>query len=88
MKTATAKDLRQKTAAVLEEIRKGQKVTITYRGKSIAILSPVATEEKKKKIDPVGFGMWQSRKDLKDVEKWLKNIRKSRHRELFSIRTS
>ena len=41
MKTATAKDLRQKTAALLDEVRRGQPVVITYRGKSIAVLAPV-----------------------------------------------
>ena len=47
MKTATAKDLRQKTAALLDEIGKGQPVVITYRGKSIAVLAPVKKAERK-----------------------------------------
>jgi prevent-host-death family protein len=37
VKTATAKDLRQKTAALLEEVRRGQPIVTTYRGKSIAV---------------------------------------------------
>jgi prevent-host-death family protein len=41
VKTATAKDLRQKTAALLDDVRRGQAVVITYRGKSIAVLTPV-----------------------------------------------
>ena len=41
VKTATAKDLRQKTAALLDEVRRGQAVEITYRGKSIAVLAVI-----------------------------------------------
>ena len=79
MKTATAKDLRQKTAALLDEVRRGQKVVITYRGKSVAVLAPVKNT-KRKGLNPVGFGMWQDRKDMWSVEKWLKSLRKPRYK--------
>jgi prevent-host-death family protein len=36
MKTATAKELRTHTSAILERVRKGDEVVITMRGKSIA----------------------------------------------------
>ena len=78
MKTATAKDLRQKTAALLDEVRKGQEVVITYRGKSVAVLAPVEKVERKG-LNPVGFGMWQDRKELRSVEKWLRDLRQPRH---------
>lgn len=79
MKTATAKDLRQKTAVLLDEVRRGQEVVITYRGKSIAVLAPVEKAERKG-FNPIGFGMWQDRKEVRSVEKWLKNLRKPRYK--------
>ena len=79
MRTATAKDLRQKTAALLDEVRRGQEVFITYRGKSIAVLAPVEKTERKG-LNPIGFGMWQDRKEVRGVEKWLKNLRKPRYK--------
>ena len=78
MKTATAKDLRQKTAALLEEVRRGQSVVITYRGKSIAVLAPVKKAERKS-LHTAGFGMWRDRKDMRSVEKWLSKLRQPRY---------
>ena len=78
VKTATAKDLRQKTAALLDEVRRGQHVVITYRGKSIAVLVPMEKAERKA-LSPAGFGMWQGRKDLRSVEKWLRHLRRPRY---------
>jgi len=79
MKTATAKDLRQKTAALLDEVRRGQEIVITYRGHSIAILAPMAKAERKG-LNPIGFGMWQDRKEMRNVERWLKNLRSPRYK--------
>lgn len=78
VKTATAKDLRQKTAALLDEVRRGHHVIITYRGKSIAVLAPVERAERKG-LHPAGFGIWQGRKDMPNVEQWLSNLRQPRH---------
>ena len=79
MKTATAKDLRQKTAALLDEVRRGQVVEITYRGKSIAVLAPVE-KARRANLDLAGFGMWRDRKDMRSVEKWLSKVRQPRHK--------
>lgn len=77
MKRATAKDLRQKTAALLEEVKKGQEILITYRGKSIALLVP-ASRVDEKPLNPIGFGLWRNRRELRDVEEWLTGLRKPR----------
>ena len=76
MKTATAKELRTKASALLDSVRKGEEVTITMRGKSIAVLKPL--EKAEKQFSPVGFGIWQDRKDLKDVSAWVNERRKER----------
>jgi prevent-host-death family protein len=74
VKTATAKDLRRKISALLDEVRRGQTVVITYRGKSIAMLTPMKKAERKT-LHPAGFGMWRDRKDMRSVEKWLSKLR-------------
>jgi prevent-host-death family protein len=79
VKTATAKDLRQKTAALLEEVRRGQAVEITYRGKSIAVLAPVE-KAGRKTLHLAGFGIWRDRKDMRSVEKWLSKVRQPRYK--------
>ncbi len=79
MRTATAKDLKQRTAALLDEVRRGQEVIITYRGKSVAILAPVEKAERKG-LNPIGFGMWQDRKEMRNVERWLKDLREPRYK--------
>ena len=77
MKTATAKELRNRAAAILETVSKGNEVVITKRGKSIAVLKPFA-ENFRKEFSPVGFGLWKDRKDLQDVTGWVDRKRKER----------
>jgi prevent-host-death family protein len=58
MPTATAKDLRQRTSALLDSVRRGQEVVITYRGKRIAVLAPL-DRIAHKELTPTAFGMWR-----------------------------
>ena len=76
MKTVAAKELRSRTASILENIQKGMEITITLRGKSIAILKPLLMEERP--FNPVGFGMWKEREDMKNVAEWVAERRKER----------
>ena len=77
MKTATAKELRNRAASILETVSKGNEVVITKRGKSVAILKPF-DEKLEKEFSPVGFGIWKNRKDIKDVPGWVEERRKER----------
>jgi prevent-host-death family protein len=70
MRTATAKDLRQRTSALLDTVRRGQEIIITYRGKRIAVLAPL-DRIAHKELKPIAFGMWRRRRDLRDVTRWL-----------------
>jgi len=45
MESITAKDLANRTGAVLERIRRGERLRITYRGKIIADLVPTSASE-------------------------------------------
>ena len=80
MKTATAKELRNRAAAILETVSKGNEVVITKRGKSIAILRPFL-EKSKKEFSSVGFGLWKNRKDMKDIAGWVEKQRGERFQQ-------
>ena len=77
MKTATAKELRNRTSSILDNVRKGEEITITMRGKSIAILKPIKKREKM--FNPIAFGLWKDRKDLRNVKEWINKMRRSRY---------
>jgi len=44
MKTVTAKQLKQKTGEVLRRVRSGEHLTVTYRGKPVAVIAPSDSE--------------------------------------------
>jgi prevent-host-death family protein len=77
MKSATAKELRHKTAALLAEVRRGRRVLITYRGKQIAVLAPL-DRTTQPDFEPAGFGMWKGRRDMRSVDRWLNKMRSPR----------
>ena len=77
MRIATAKDLRQKTSALLDTVRRGQEVIITYRGKRIAVLAPL-DRIAHKELKPIAFGMWRRRRDMRDVTRWVDSQRMPR----------
>lgn len=77
MKTATAKDLRNRASAILARVRKGDEVIITMRGKSITVMKPI--NEVEKSFSPIGFGIWKGPKEMMNVKKWLDERIKGRH---------
>jgi antitoxin (DNA-binding transcriptional repressor) of toxin-antitoxin stability system len=64
---------------LLDEVRRGHEVIITYRGKSVAVLAPVEKVDRAG-LNPIGFGIWQNRKEMRSVERWLRNLRRPRHK--------
>lgn len=78
MRTATAKELRSKTSAILNEVRKGGEVLITFRGKPAAVLKPLAN--KQRCFRRTGFGLWRDRGDMKDPSEWVEKRRGERGR--------
>ena len=44
MGNVTAKQLNQKTGEVLRKVRSGERLTVTYRGKPIAVIAPLESE--------------------------------------------
>ena len=45
MGTVTAKQLKQKTGEMIKRVRLGERLTITYRGKPVAVLAPPVNED-------------------------------------------
>jgi prevent-host-death family protein len=52
MGTVTAKQLKQKTGDVIKRIKSGERLTLTYRGKPLAVIEPT-TEKDIKEINKV-----------------------------------
>lgn len=76
--TVTAKQLRREMGRILQRVSAGEHVTVTLHGKPVAVIMPVETTPCD--YDPVGFGIWKDREDLKDVQAWLDAIRQPRYR--------
>ena len=76
---ATAKDLRFHSKELLDSVKRGEEVVITYRGKPCAKLVPLAEGEVQ---DLSGadelFGIWQDNTQVDDVEGYVREMRKGR----------
>jgi prevent-host-death family protein len=48
MGTITAKQLKQKTGEVIKRIKAGERLTLTYRGKPLAVIEPTTDKDLKK----------------------------------------
>ena len=61
MGTITAKQLKQKTGDVIKRIKSGERLTLTYRGKPLAVIEPT-TEKNLNKINKVSDSVkaWES----------------------------
>ena len=77
---ATTKDLRFHTRELLNSVNRGEEVIITYRGHPCAKLVPVEEDlrKEKEKIENELFGIWKDNSNLKDVEKYVRRLRKGR----------
>jgi prevent-host-death family protein len=73
---ATAKDLRFHSKELLSTVNRGEEVIITYRGKPCAILVPYDELKSDKKNNL--FGMWKDNDLIKDVDNYVRNLRKGR----------
>ena len=77
---ATAKDLRFHSKELLESVERGEEVIITYRGKPHAKLVPFQKQkngliEEENKL----FGIWKDNDATKNVNDYVRNLRKGRY---------
>jgi antitoxin (DNA-binding transcriptional repressor) of toxin-antitoxin stability system len=81
---ASIVDLRYHMKDVLRAIDRGETVTVLYRGKEKARLTPL--EEKKPTVrsqDTPMFGMWADREDMADPAAYIRKMREGRFAHLF-----
>lgn len=75
---ATIVDLRYHMKHVLRAIDRGETVTVLYRGKERAKLTPIApvsgSGTPKTKDQPL-FGLWKDREDIGDPASYLRHLR-------------
>ena len=74
---ATAKDLRFHSKELIETVKRGEEVVITFRGKPCAKLVPFE-ERKSKGIKSELFGMWKDHSLTENVDEYVRNLRKGR----------
>jgi antitoxin (DNA-binding transcriptional repressor) of toxin-antitoxin stability system len=80
---ASIADLRYRMKSLLEALDRGEAVTVVHRGQARARLKPVQSKAKDtprmKVEDHPAFGMWRDRKDMEDVEAYLRHLRRPRN---------
>ena len=77
---ASVLDLRKKMREVMSAIDRGERVTLTRRGRRYAVIVPFdeAKSSKVKVADLPAFGMWTDRADILSPISYVDEIRKSR----------
>lgn len=78
---ATVVDLRRNPKRILEAIARNETVTLTYRGKPVARIAPIAEEPAAAPADITEhptFGMWAGRDDLEDPAATVRAMRRGR----------
>ena len=73
--TVSAKDLRFKISMLFDILRKGEEITITYRGKPEARLISFDKPENNSRDDAL-FGMWKEKEG--DVDRMVREMRQGR----------
>ncbi len=76
---ATAKDLRFHSKELLESVDCGEEVIITYHGKPRAKLVPINKKNMVVREEQEIFGIWKDNDAVKDVDKYVRDLRKGRY---------
>ena len=77
----STKQLRVQPGRIISQVNNGLVVTITYRGKPSAKIIPIQLKKENeniKNIDDELFGIWKDRKDIKNPEQYVREMRKGR----------
>lgn len=74
---ATAKDLRFRSKELIDSVKRGEEVVITYRGKPCAKLVPYENL-KQGKIKNELFGMWRDNDLIGNIDAHVRSLRKGR----------
>ena len=75
------KDLEPHSRQLIEAMDRGEEVTLTYRGKPCARVTPIVSNQSSASDDlreaPL-FGVWRDREDISDVAAHMDTLRKPR----------
>ena len=79
-------DLRKKSAQIVRALERNESVTVSYRGRVRAVMTPLSQPGGKgprkgsetAAKDHAAFGLWADRKDLADVARHVRSFRKGR----------
>ena len=74
---ATAKDLRFHSKELLDTVNRGEEVVITFRGRPCAKLVPYR-EKNEEPIQNKLFGIWKNSDVVRDVDDYVRGLRKGR----------
>lgn len=74
---ATAKDLRFHSRELLDTVKRGEEVVITFRGKPCAKLVPLDNQKEHKMKNDL-FGIWEDYDQSGNVDKYVRKMRKGR----------
>ena len=77
-------DLRTKSAEIIIALDRNETVSVYYRGRPKAIMQSLPAGTAKKVIsaaDHPACGMWADREDMKDVEAYVRRLRKGRRHD-------
>lgn len=75
---ASVEDLSENSKELLEIVARGEEVIIIDRGKPCAKLVPLIAENDQAGIATPLFGIWKDREDMPSVEKYARELRKTR----------
>jgi len=74
----TLKRLKQEPGRIVSMVSDGNEFIVTDRGVPKAKIIPLPQTEKDEEPVLKGFGMWADREDMKDVDAYIRNLRKGR----------
>jgi len=65
---------------IISQVSSGQEITITYRGKPRAKIIPIVSKSSINFDEPDAelFGIWKNKKDINNVDQFIRNMRKGR----------
>lgn len=80
---ATVLDLRRNLGKILEAIERNETVTLSKRGREIALIVPRKEAREPLSLrDSPAFGLWKDRADMANPSEYVRRIRKGRFRDL------
>lgn len=73
-------ELRRGVGRILKALDRNEPVTLLYRGKPRATIHPIAPrgDRTKELMSHPAFGMWKDRKDMADVNAYVRRMRRGR----------